>query len=88
MTDVMLLLAVLGGIAVLYVLVPVIVSAFLQYRGRRTVRCPETGTSAEVQIDAGHAALTAVPGPPDLLVRDCSRWPERADCGQDCLAAR
>jgi hypothetical protein len=62
------------------------VSAFRKYRGKRVVECPETQAPAGVEVDAGHAALTAVLGKPDLRLKECSRWPERQNCGQDCLA--
>jgi len=75
----------IAAVGVLYVLVPVVADAFSRYRRKRTLRCPETGTDAEVQIDAGHAALTAVPGPPELRVADCSLWPERKGCEQACV---
>ncbi len=81
-------LAAIAAIALLYVMVPVATEVFFRYRGRHTVRCPETGTDAEVEIDAAHAALTAVPGPPRLRIAACSFWPERGDCAQRCMVAR
>ena len=78
----------IAAVAVFYVLVPVAAEVFARYRRRRTVRCPETGTEAKVQVDAVLAALTAVPGPPDLRVEDCSFWPGRKDCAQTCMAPR
>ena len=47
--------------------------------------CPETSRPAAVEVDARHAAFTAVGGCPSLRLRDCSRWPERQGCGQQCL---
>jgi hypothetical protein len=78
----------LAGIAALalgYVIAPIVADVFFRFRGRRTVRCPETGLAAEVEIDARHAALTAVPGPPEVRVAACSFWPERGACEQACL---
>jgi hypothetical protein len=40
---------------------------------------------AEVQVDAGHAVLTAIPGPPEVRVQDCSLWPDRHGCAQRCV---
>jgi hypothetical protein len=51
------------------------------------MRCPETGETAKVQIDAPRAAASAIPGRPELHIAECSRWPERRGCAQDCLAA-
>ena len=65
---------------------PIAAEAFFRFGGRRTVRCPETGLTAEVEIDARHAALSAVPGPPKVRMADCSLWPEHAGCEQKCAA--
>ena len=62
------------------------VKTYLQYRGRGVVVCPETRKPVAVEVDARHAALTINPGLPELRLKDCSRWPERADCGQECVA--
>jgi hypothetical protein len=77
--------AVISVLYVVLVLVPLVVGTFDHYRRRHTVHCPDVRRDAELQIDARHAALTAVPGPPVLRVRSCSLWPERAGCGRDCV---
>lgn len=61
------------------------VRAFFQYRGKRLVTCPETQKAAAVDVAAGEAALGAFLTEPTLRLHECSRWPERAGCGQDCL---
>jgi hypothetical protein len=61
------------------------VSAYLEFRGKRVVTCPETKAPAAVEVDATQAAFTAVLGEPELRLKDCSRWPERQNCGQECL---
>lgn len=58
----------------------------LRWRGTRLVRCPETRAPAAVDIDVKQAVLTGLRGHERLRLRDCSRWPERAGCGEDCLA--
>ncbi len=58
--------------------------AWWTYRGRRVITCPETRQPAAVDVDTRHAALTAFTGP-DLRLADCSRWPEKRHCGQECL---
>ena len=70
----MTLLAILA-LAMVYVLVPIAAGVFARYRRARTLRCPEGGLLAQVQMDARHAALTAVTGAPELRVSDCSLWP-------------
>jgi hypothetical protein len=80
-----LLLASIVVLGVVYVLLPVAGDAYVRFRGRRRVRCPEAGTAADVQLDARHAALTAALGDPDVRVAGCSLWPERAGCAQACV---
>jgi hypothetical protein len=80
------LILVIAAIAFFYVVVPVAYDVYRRMRGRRTVVWPETGLPEEIEIDAWHAAATAVPGPPRLHVGACSRWPEHADCKEECLA--
>jgi hypothetical protein len=63
-----------------------LVSTWLRYRGARLITCPENRRPAGVRVDDGHAALTALKGTPELRLASCSRWPERAGCGQGCLA--
>jgi hypothetical protein len=59
--------------------------AFLKFRGTRVVVCPETGEYVAVEVDARHAAATAASHEPELVLTKCTRWPERADCHQDCV---
>jgi hypothetical protein len=54
--------------------------------GERVIICPETHTSEIVRVDAGHAAWTHLRGEKELCLQSCSRWPEKKDCGQECLA--
>ncbi len=54
--------------------------------GERIITCPETLTPEVVRVDAGHAAWTELRGEKELRLETCSRWPERRDCGQECLA--
>ncbi len=58
---------------------------FVQFRGRRQVFCPETGGVAIIRIDALHAAVSSAVADPDLRVINCSRWPDRQDCRQECV---
>ena len=79
-------LAAMAALALGYVILPIMADVFFRFRSRRTVRCPETGLTAEVKIDARHAALSAIPGPPEVRVTECSLWPDRAACEQKCAA--
>ena len=77
----------LAGIAVLAGLGAIrMVRIWLRYRGARVVTCPETQHSAGVSLDARYASVTAPGRPAPLRLSACSRWPERAGCGQECLS--
>jgi len=58
---------------------------YFTLRGKRLVTCPETQKPAAVDLDAVHLARDAAFGTPQLRLSECSRWPERRACGQDCL---
>lgn len=60
--------------------------AYMKYRGKRVIICPETRRPAGVEVDAEHAAVTTAMGPVELQLKSCTRWPEKKDCGQECLA--
>ena len=77
-------IAAVGGV---YVLVPVVAHTYSRFRGVRLVSCPETQAQVKVELDATQAAVTAAVGPPEVRVKRCARWPEHADCGQECVAA-
>jgi len=82
----MLMVMVILAIGLVYVALPVMADVYARFRRRRTVVCPETGLDAEVRMDAWHAAVTAIPGPPRLHVAECSRRLEHAVCGEECLS--
>jgi hypothetical protein len=79
------LIILIVGLAALYFIVPFVAGTFLKFRGERVITCPETRRPAAVEVDSVHAALTAGYSHPDLRLKSCSRWPERQDCGQECL---
>ena len=69
--------------------IPLIVGSckvWFRYRGRRVITCPENRTPAGVTVNARYAAVTALGKAPELRLSSCSRWPERAGCGQECLS--
>ncbi len=69
----------------LYVLARTVERAYLRLRGKRLVTCPETSEVSAVDVDAARAAVGAVIGQAGLRLSDCTRWPERRGCGQECL---
>jgi len=62
------------------------VYTYRRYRGERLVTCPETLQPAAVHVNAVNAAKRAAIGNDQIRLHQCSRWPERQNCGQDCLA--
>ena len=56
-----------------------------KYGGTQIVTCPETKSSAYVEVDVFEAALTSAVRAPDIRLQNCSRWPMKKDCGQECL---
>jgi hypothetical protein len=63
--------------------------AYLRYRGERLVTCPETHRPAAVHVNVGKTASHAFLGKAQtqrVRLDQCSRWPEKKDCGQDCLS--
>jgi hypothetical protein len=64
-----------------------LVRTWLRYRGTRIVRCPLTGSTVSIDVDAVYAAASqASSGYPMLRVTHCSRWPRHQECDQECLA--
>ena len=61
------------------------IRTYLEARGKRLVTCPETHKVEAVDVAAGDAAIGAFVSEPTLRLVECSRWPVRQDCGQECL---
>lgn len=79
---------VVGAIAVvaaLYLVLRKPVREYFRMRGTRVVTCPENDQTVAVAVDARHAAATAARGHERLRLESCTRWPEKAGCGQECL---
>jgi hypothetical protein len=62
------------------------VGAYRKFRGDRIISCPENHQPAAMRVAAAKAAVQATIGTPRLRLSECSRWPERAGCGRECLA--
>ena len=61
------------------------IRVYFRFRGARLVTCPETNQDAVVEVPARSMAMQAILGEPCLRLSECSRWPMRGGCGQDCL---
>lgn len=85
-TLIWIVFAVIAAAATAVALRP-LVRTYRTYRGTRVITCPESRTPAAVEVDARLAVVTHMStGTPVLRLAACSRWPERQDCGQECLA--
>ena len=62
------------------------IRAYFEYRGKSLITCPETHKPEAVDVAAGEVAVGAFLSEPTLRLKECSRWPERQDCGQECLS--
>ena len=69
----------------LYFCIRWLARSFSKFGGSRPVTCPENGKRILVEVDARHAAMTSALGRPDIRLQNCSRWPLKQDCGQECL---
>jgi hypothetical protein len=63
-----------------------ILRSYLRYRNQMVVTCPETERQVGVDVDARRAAITGSVGKGSLRLTHCTRWPEKQDCGQECLS--
>ena len=61
------------------------IRVYFKFRGTRLLTCPETHGVALAELAAGSMAIQAILDEPCLRLGECSRWPMRKDCGQDCL---
>jgi len=74
------------GVALLLFRVGVALHAYFRLKDKMLITCPETKQPAAVSVDATQAAEQSLLGEPHLRLSECSRWPERQGCGQECLS--
>ena len=78
------------AVVTITVVVAVYLVARFVIRARRLrepmlVDCPENHEVAAVKLDPALATRAAALGHAELHLTQCSRWPERRACGQECL---
>lgn len=59
---------------------------YYKNRGRKSVKCPDNGQPVDVEVDNEYAFQTSLRGLEHSRLQSCSRWPEKGECGQECLA--
>lgn len=78
-----LIVAAIALLALLFVVIPVAVTAHLAFRRQKLVRCPVIGLGASVLI--ARAGLAEALGVRSLRrVGECTYWPRRRGCAQAC----
>jgi len=77
------LVAVVAGL-ILSRIIPA-AQTYFTFRGKRLITCPETLSKEAVHVAARKAAAAAFVGESALRLDQCSRWPLRRNCGQECL---
>jgi len=80
-----LLLIAVAAAALVFALAP-LARAYWKARGKRLVTCPETREPVAVEVDPMDAAFHSFLKTREVHLQSCTRWPERAGCGQECLA--
>jgi hypothetical protein len=76
----------IGAISLVALPVAVILQSHFRNRDRRTVICPDNQEPVTVEMDKKYAFATALRGEEHERLKSCSRWPEKGDRGQECLA--
>jgi hypothetical protein len=85
-TNPLMLIAGIVAMGLVFVVVPIGIDAYRQYRYRKVITCPQTHGLAEVSLNSGLAALGAAVGRPVIGVKSCSLWPQRKGCDENCVA--
>lgn len=67
------------------ILLPWALQLYRYYSGGRAVTCPETRQQVAVSFDVLRAVLSRAMGRAGWRLADCTRWPTRVDCGQECI---
>lgn len=74
----------LALLALVFVLVPVAMSAFWHWRRPWRLTCPRAGSVAQIHVAAARASVAEVFGRRATIER-CSLWPGLRGCAEECL---
>lgn len=61
------------------------IRVYFRFRGARLVTCPLTREDAMVEVAAKCVGIQAMWDKRCLRLSECSRWPMRGDCRQECV---
>ena len=85
MNSVFLLIAAIIALGALCNIFPLMRHVYNRFRHRKVVMCPDTQSLADVELNAGWAAFTALFRKPVPRVKSCSLWPGKKRCAQACV---
>lgn len=63
----------------------VVLTVYHRRPKKQAIVCPETLQSEVVEIDRAHALYTLLRDKKEVRLKSCTRWPDRAECDQDCV---
>jgi hypothetical protein len=73
------------GVAVVLIAAFTLARFWRRTTAPRLITCPENNAYQTVEVDAAHRLGQFVRGKDEMHLCDCTRWPEKQDCGQSCL---
>ena len=76
----------LGAILVTGLPVALSIQNYYRNRGRKAAICPDNSEAVAVEFDNKFAFWSALRGKEHTRLASCTRWPEKGDCGQECLS--
>jgi len=79
-------IALLVAVGLLCLITVRVVAIMFRFAGARVITCPENRQYAGVKLGMQRVLATGLVSSPKLRLSTCSRWPERAGCGQECLS--
>jgi hypothetical protein len=82
----LIVLFIIGAIVLVALPIGLSLQSYFRNRGRRTVICPDSHEPATVELDTKFAFSTALRGEEHDRLQSCTRWPDKGDCRQECLA--
>jgi hypothetical protein len=85
METALMLMAAIIALGAVYVLLPLVIHTFQRFRRRKVVTCPETEELVEVTLKAKRAALASAFHKPLLRVKNCTLWPKKKGCEEECV---
>jgi hypothetical protein len=81
----LLLIATLVVLAVIYNVLLFGFDAYRRFHNCKIVTCPDDHSLAEVRLRTVWALVTGIIGKSQLRVKNCTRWPRKKGCAENCV---